>query len=373
MQSFEFIDLILFFGISQGVFLAATIQVIKNKNQSANKILSIILVMAVLMLLGRMVFFKYLTARLFQWTIFADTVIFLFGPLCYTYFRRLAFVEKRNFQLHYTHYIAAVLHLFFFGYAISFGPEAFTKKLSSGHFAIPFLIIEGLGIISNFYYWVLNVKLLSLYTREEKNKVSYQQGLVSFLKVFQISIGIFILFWTVSFVSSRFFNYSIPFINYNSVWALISIFIFVVGYYSLKEPQLFRITFQKEKNKQQQRLPQHQIDALERDLIYLIEEEKIFLKPDLTLRDLSERLLTSTHNISWYLNTVLGSNFYDYINHYRVKEFLKKVENDEHLDHTILAISMEVGFNSKSTFNKAFKFEMNDTPSNYIKQLPVAR
>ena len=63
-----------------------------------------------------------------------------------------------------------------------------------------------------------------------------------------------------------------------------------------------------------------------------------------------------------------SETFYDFINHYRVKEFVKKVENQEHLKHTILALSMDVGFNSKSTFNKAFKDTMQDTPSNYIKK-----
>ncbi len=371
MQPFEFIDLILFFGISQGIFLAVTLQLLKNKNTAANKILSIILVLSVFMLLGRMIFFKYLTVRLFQWTILIDAVIFIFGPLCHMYFRRLIFAKNDNFKLLWKHYIPVLLQVLFSVYVLSDSPERFSEKLTLGYFAVPFLIIEGCGIISNGYYWRLNTNLLRAYTAQEKNKVSYQQGLVSFLKFFQISLGIFILLWVINFVSASFFDVTIQWVSYNSVWGAISVFIFVVGYYSLKEPELFRIPFQKEKTNPQKRLPQDQISALEKELKYVIEEEKIFLKPDLTLRDLSERLDISTHNISWYINTVLDSNFYDYVNHHRVKEFLRKVENNEHHDHTILAISIDVGFNSKSTFNKAFKFEMKDTPSNYIKQLPV--
>jgi len=156
------------------------------------------------------------------------------------------------------------------------------------------------------------------------------------------------------------------------MWGAISIFIFVVGYYSLKEPELFRMPFQKEKVKLSKRLPQDEIISLGKKLDDLIKKEKIFLKPDLTLRDLAIRLNTSSHNVSWYLNTILRINFYDYINRNRVLEFLKRIEKEEHLNHTILAIAMEVGFNSKSTFNKAFKLEMNTTPSNYIKGLKAA-
>lgn len=372
MQSFELIDLILFLGISQGIFLAITIQIIQNKNKAANKILSIILLLSVLMLLGRMVFYKFMTPRLFQWTIFADAVIFIFGPLCYTYFRRLAF-SKDNFKLSWFHYLPVTFHLLFFCYTISFSPEEYMNKLSSGDFKISFKIIEVAGIFSNMYYWIENIKLLKLYIKEEKNTISYKQNLVSFLFFFQISICVFLAAWTVNFITMNFFNYSIKFISYDIVWGTISVFIFVVGYYSLKEPELFRIPFQKrEKSNIQQRMSQNDVGFLEEKLLYVMEEEKIFLKPNLTLRDLSERLHTSTHNISWYLNKVSKSNFYDYINRYRIKEFLMRIENNEHLSHTILAISLEVGFNSKSTFNKAFKLEMKDTPRNYIKRLKVA-
>ncbi|WP_103069693.1 helix-turn-helix domain-containing protein [Aquimarina sediminis] len=372
MQSFELIDLILFLGISQGIFLAITLQSIKNKNRSANKMLSIILMLSVLMLLGRMVYYRYLTPVLFQWTIFVDGIIFIFGPLCYIYFRRLSFSKNDNFRLPWYHYIPILIHLLFFLYVVSFNSEEFMTRISSGYFSIPFLCIEGAGIISNFYYMICNAMLLKAYIKEEKNTISYQQNLVSFLKLFQIAIGVFMILWAVSFISKNAFDHSMNYLGYDAVWGTISIFIFVVGYYSLKEPELFRVPFQKEKPNSQKRMSQDTISTLEKKLQCIMEEEKIFLNPNLTLRKLSERLDTSTHNISWYLNNVIQSSFYDYINHYRIKEFLRRIENNEHLQHTILAISIEVGFNSKSTFNKAFKLEMNDTPRNYIKQLEVA-
>ncbi len=369
MDSFEFIDLILFLGISQGIFLALTLQIIKNKNKAANSILAIILLIAVVMLMGRMIYFKYLNYTTFRWTILIDGVIFLFGPLCYLYFRRLIFFNNNKYQFKWFHFIAVALHILFFVYILSLELDDFTTKLSSGFFKIPFLIIEGGGIVLNIYYWFWNFELIKGYQKEEKNQVSFKQGLVSFLRFFLVSIGVFLSVWMVSFVFLNFFDYSLYPIGYDWLWIGICVFIFVIGYYSLKEPELFRIEMQSTKvSSSQKRLTELEIRSLEKELKYVIEEEKIFLKTDLTLRDLSERLHMSTHNISWYLNQFSKSSFYDYINRYRVKEFLKKVENDEHIHCTILALSMDVGFNSKSTFNKAFKLEMNDTPSNYIKK-----
>jgi len=78
---------------------------------------------------------------------------------------------------------------------------------------------------------------------------------------------------------------------------------------------------------------------------------------------------TSTNDLSWLLNNVYQSNFYDYINQHRIAAFLEKIKEKEHKRHTLLFLSMEVGFNSKSTFNKAFKTILQDTPSNYIKKI----
>ncbi|MDY8136993.1 AraC family transcriptional regulator [Aquimarina sp. 2201CG5-10] len=371
MEPFEFIDLILFLGISQGIFLAITLQIIKNKNKTANRILGIILLLASFMLLGRMLFLKYITVRLFQVSILVDSIIFIFGPLCLMYLRRLAYAGNKNFKLQWFHYLPVIIHLLFFGYVISLSQDEFVLKLNDKHFSTPFLLIEGLGVISNIYYWTINTRLILWYSKEEKQNISYKQNLTFFLKFFQISVGLFLALWVLSFVSVNFFNRSLYPIGYNWVWIGISVFIFVIGYYSLKEPELFRIPIQM-KSKDINRLPESEIFSLGNRLKYIMEKEKLFLQSDLTLRDLSEKLDTSTHNISWYLNKVLHSSFYDYINHYRIKEFLQKIENNEHAYHTILAIAMDVGFNSKSTFNKAFKQEMNDTPSNYIKQLKIA-
>ena len=50
-----------------------------------------------------------------------------------------------------------------------------------------------------------------------------------------------------------------------------------------------------------------------------------------------------------------------------LEAFLEKIEKKEHKTQTLLSLSMDVGFNSKSTFNKAFKATLQQTPTSYIK------
>ena len=69
------------------------------------------------------------------------------------------------------------------------------------------------------------------------------------------------------------------------------------------------------------------------------------------------------------LRALLGQNFFEFINAYRVSELKEKLENPENRQFTLLSLAFDCGFNSKTTFNTAFKRITGCTPSQYIKQI----
>jgi len=101
----------------------------------------------------------------------------------------------------------------------------------------------------------------------------------------------------------------------------------------------------------------------------LIEEDKIFLNPDLSLAILSKYLDTSEKNCSKYFSTELKTNFNQYINSFRVKSFKENVRSGKFDNLTLLGIAFESGFDSKSTFNRVFKQMEGITPTAYKKSL----
>ena len=87
----------------------------------------------------------------------------------------------------------------------------------------------------------------------------------------------------------------------------------------------------------------------------LMVDEKMYLQPELTLSDLAQRLNSNVSVLSAVINNAFGKNFNDYINEYRVAE-VTRLLNDPSVSHlSLLGIGLECGFNSKSTFNRAFK------------------
>ena len=372
MPPYNFIDIILLLGISQGLFLAVSLNLVTERNKTANKILSFLLLISAIMLFGRIIVYRIPLDWVWRFGILADTSIFLFGPLLYLYTRKLLFDKPSKNNLHWYHYVLAVAHLGYYLWSLSFSVTEFNELYFSGKLNLMFFIVEAIGLISFIYYWFITLRALKQFQEEEEVQLSFHQNVMKYLKYYLGSIGLFIILWAISFISTNFFSYSLPFFNYSTMWIVTPIFIYGIGYFSLRQPEIFRITSNKTATKQPNRLKDEDIQKLQKRLLYYINEEKVYLKPDITLQELSDKLNTSPNNLSWLLNQTYQVSFYDYINNYRIQEFLNKIENNLHHKHTILALAMDSGFNSKSTFNRVFKAFMETTPSQYVKKKNVA-
>lgn len=86
---------------------------------------------------------------------------------------------------------------------------------------------------------------------------------------------------------------------------------------------------------------------------------------ELNLRSLAERLDLHPHELSRIVNMALGKNFNDFINEYRVLEITKKMQDPAYDRLTLLGIAFDAGFNSKTTFNRAFRQLTGKSPAEY--------
>ncbi len=106
-----------------------------------------------------------------------------------------------------------------------------------------------------------------------------------------------------------------------------------------------------------------------RNLKRLMEEEKVFLDPELTLKGLAEISGMPSNQMSQLLNEGFGQNFSEFVNSYRLDAFKEKVQDARNHHKTILALAFESGFNSKTVFNTFFKKMTGQTPSKYWKSI----
>ncbi|MFC5046179.1 helix-turn-helix domain-containing protein [Aquimarina hainanensis] len=100
----------------------------------------------------------------------------------------------------------------------------------------------------------------------------------------------------------------------------------------------------------------------------LCKNHHIYRDSTLDREKVASMLGISSGYVSQLINTITGNNFTTYINHYRVEAVKDIILTDEFNNYSLLAIGLECGFSSKSTFHNAFKKVTGITPNSYRKQ-----
>jgi AraC-like DNA-binding protein len=98
-----------------------------------------------------------------------------------------------------------------------------------------------------------------------------------------------------------------------------------------------------------------------------MEQEKPYLIPDLTLESLAGMLQMTPRTLSSIINRQFNSNFFEYVNAYRVEEAKHHLSDQANASKNVLDIMYDVGFRSKTTFNTLFKKKVGMTPTEYRK------
>jgi AraC-like DNA-binding protein len=158
--------------------------------------------------------------------------------------------------------------------------------------------------------------------------------------------------------------------------------VYAIGYMGLRQPEIFRFersrtgpaTIAEPAEKPDVRyarsgLSGGEASELKTSLLTLMTAERPYRDPDLTLPLLAERLSTTPHKLSEVLNAELSQTFYDFVNRYRVEDVQRRLGDPESKHLKMLALAMDAGFASKSTFNEVFKKQTGQTPSTYRKAL----
>jgi AraC-like DNA-binding protein len=162
-------------------------------------------------------------------------------------------------------------------------------------------------------------------------------------------------------------------VQVNTMWLCISVFIYAIGYFGIRQPEIFTGQMQNDEPASQLEKKKYEKSSLtpEKSRQYLqrlqeyMQLEKPHLDRTITLQTLAEKLAFTTHELSQLINEQLNKNFFEFINMYRIDEAKAKIKDEQFNHLTIAAIGYESGFNSVSAFNAAFKKNTGITPSQY--------
>lgn len=127
------------------------------------------------------------------------------------------------------------------------------------------------------------------------------------------------------------------------------------------------VNYKQKKKYKQALLGTNEIKKYSKELELIMEDYKLYLNPDLSLKDLASYLELPANYVSQLLNLGFQKNFSEYVNSYRVNEFKERVLLEEYKGLTLMAVAYDSGFNSKTVFNTFFKKTEGTTPNSYLR------
>lgn len=365
----SFFSILVLIGSVQGYILALALSRLKESDLVSNRYLSLFLFVVSTTLLGRFFYTDTeMTILKFKLLFFGDCIIFLFGPFLYLWLTRVLGLKKKFNKKELVHFVPALIFflsvtpLFF-----SFGQDFWMVLNKFG----PFYSAEELGaILHNLIYIVISLITLRKFEANYKDQASTEPQTTFYRAILSVSL-VAVIVWLVSNLLGRFSpDYMFSNLGYHSVWVIMSSTILGLGYYTIRNPELFLPDTEEPEEEVKAKKPIDGLDKYLEKIEQIMTKEKAYLDPKLTLGKFSESAGIHTHLLSRIINEHYEKNFFDFVNSYRVEEFKEKITQENLVQFTILKLALESGFNSKTTFNKSFKKNTGETPKEYIdKQL----
>ena len=130
---------------------------------------------------------------------------------------------------------------------------------------------------------------------------------------------------------------------------------------------LHQLLGRKKKGRPGVKLSDEYIELIRFRIKELMEKKKPYLQQQYHIKDMAEELETSVHQLSAFINQVLGMRFNDYMNKHRVKYCEELIASDPARTHNLAELVHKCGFNNKNSFTAAFKKFTGRKPFEYIK------
>lgn len=366
MDKFNSLNFIALITIFISLLLTFFLLTVKSKNRLANILLASFIMVCAVDISGIII-----EPELY---LFIKSVEFLIFPLFYHYVLSICYI---NFKLK----IRSLFHIF---------PFVFYNLLILN--ALLFTKSELLSFTLHKLLWIFNTIILKLqallyliaiiYVLKKYKKIfleNYSNGSIDIYKWLSRIVLVFLITMPITIIKdfSNFSNQQEIFIW--TIIVLTTTALIMFSWFILKalySPEIFRgidpeikpagkgTKIKSEKKSIEIGLESKSSVNIEHLRKHMIEKEP-FLEPTLTLQNLALQMNIPARELSILINQQTGQHFFDFINKYRVEKAVQIIEKSSKREFTIQQIYFEVGFNSKSSFNTAFKKHTQLTPSEF--------
>ena len=269
-----------------------------------------------------------------------------FPPLCYFYFKSQIDKDFRFRVKDISHFLPFLMDTFYRIIIFSMGKDFVQYFEKNYHNAWGIGHLELLtSIVLTAYYMYRAFKLYNQYRLWTKTQFSDIES-VSF-KWFRNLLLVLLLDWTVSLIKLVIIsNFKLDFKQdwWDNLIGVILIYYISITGYAQAQPTKDLVFKEAEdavsENPPKEKFEEEELSKWKTKILHLMQEEQLYLQPELTLSDIASRLKTNVSVLSGVVNNAFGKNFNDFVNEYRVKEFQKRAILPENKNITLLGIGL---------------------------------
>jgi AraC-like DNA-binding protein len=300
--------------------------------------------------------------------------IFLWGPLLYFYTKSLTRHGFSFKKMDFFHLIPFFIFSVYMMVDFHIKTADVKRQLLASEEVMGVwekIIINSALHIQILIYLILSLLIIRIYRRRIKEyyssissiKLSWLHFIITGFFIIWVIDLLYFLLWRTAY------SHLGEILNFISL-IVTFIFAIVIVYKGLNYYEIFSGFEEKqiEKKYAKSRLSTSDKKNYLKKLISFLESEKPYLIPSLTIAELADKLSISSRHLSQVINELLNQNFFDFINGYRINEAKSIFKNPSSKKKTILDILFEVGFNSKASFNRAFKKHTGLSPTDFRKK-----
>lgn len=384
-------DIVYLIGIVIAFFLVFILMSKKNKSK-ADIILTLWLSFVGLNLLlyyihatGKYVTFPYLLGLEIPMPL-------LYGPFLFLYTVALTDQEhnKKINTLHFIPFVLALLSILPF-FVLSFPQKIKVYQEEGKSYEVLRTVIFIAIILSGFFYTFISLQKLDKHRKAIREQFSYTEK-INLKWLSYLILGLSIIWFVAIFRQD------------NYIFSAVVLYVLFIGYFGIKQVGIFtmakpeipneilekvsieegkiiadtifdekKIEVQSGKIKyEKSKISSDEVSAIQKKLMVLIQTEKTYTDPELTLSDLAQKVNVHPNTLSQVINSVEQKNFYEFINDLRIEEFKKLIAIPHNQKFTLLSLAFESGYNSKTAFNRNFKKNTGHSPSDYLKQMNIS-
>jgi len=372
-MSFNWFDLIVSFGILQGL-VSSVLLIRRTKGNISRQLLIALLLVACLLS------FKILLHTLRLWDTgffryFPLAIDLLIQPLVYLYVASLTREGFKWTTKHWLHFLPAVLFMVhaLIVCLLVFPVSSLTQKdvlAESLHFNAVKNAEDYLSAISALTYGYLSLLSVERYRDWLQLNISdTNYTTLGWLKNILLSTGILGLVLVINIFLEQVLHGGFSFLHWQVFYIYLSALIYYLGFKALNGREM---PVQLPAGSQLQIDPVARFTAEELDHANLLirtalEEQRVFLDGELTLQKLAQELQLNGALVSAAINSGMKQTFRALINSYRVEEVKIRIADPKYAHLSMLGIALECGFNSEASFYRIFKSATGYAPKQYIK------